>query len=485
MADSEDRIARWKARRGDAAADSRAARTAGIEIQSDAPTEPDAAPTDTSQSRAAALRESLSRAAPAPSAAASTARATPLPDRPDPLDELEEPGINRDLPSRESIAAAQASADERRRAIARRRRWRYLLVLGLPALLFALYALLVVTPLYEARSTFSVTTAGGDSGMATPALGIGGPSPTLAEEYEMRAFLTSRAVMKRMEEEHGYLTHLAGSADFLSGPGAPLGLGDPLGYYQRRVDVIINVQEGLATLTVQGVTRTDAERYAEILLELARERLAETSRQLNTDQLDGLEEEVATARTEVDRAATALGQVQQARGDIDPVASATAVYQLIGQLELRLSEVRAQRDALLANGLDRSPLLPRLNAQIGTIEGQIAEQRERLAGGGAQTVQRSALLLERARTQKELAEATLAATLQTLEQARVEALKRREYLVVVAPPSAPAAANVWRQAKAVAWIVLGGLAAIAIGLVAGAMRRRREADDMTEDQWPQ
>jgi capsular polysaccharide transport system permease protein len=300
----------------------------------------------------------------------------------------------------------------------------------------------------------------------------------------MRAFLTSREVMERMEEQHGYLSHLQSAADGIGGVRGVGGLRDPLAYYQSRVNVTINVQEGLAVLKVRANTQADAERYAGYLIGYARARLADTAQQLNTDQLEGLQEEVATARNEVNEAANALGEVQQARGELDPVAAASAVYQLIGGLELRLTEVRAQRDSLLSNGLDRSPLLPRLNAQIATLERQIDEQRARLAGDGSQSVQRSALLLERARARKELADATLAATLQTMEQARVEALKRREYLVVIAPPSAPLLPNVGRTARAISWLILLAVLAGVIWVAWQRLRERRrnDADDALWDE---
>ena len=379
--------------------------------------------------------------------------------------------LNRGLPTVESIGEAHQVAAERRERIVQRRRIRYLVLLGLPLLLFAFYSVFLASTLYEATTVFTVTTASKEQGGAAASpLALGAPAPSLSQEYEMREFLTSRAAMQAMEEEHGYLQHLAATGDMFTGPGKPFGLTDELDYYRRRVNISVNVQEGLATLHVHAATQEDALRYSGALLEFARERLAGVAKQLNDDQVAALEEEVQAARNAVSEASAEVGRVQEARGEIDPVLATTSVYELISQLELKRSEARAQRDSLRANGLDESPLLPRLGAQIATLESQIAEQRERLTGTGAGSVRRSIGLLERAVTRRQLAETTLAATLETLEQARLEALKQRPYLVIVAPPSAPDRPNVWRTAKAFSWLVLF-IVALGAGYYVWRLRR--------------
>tara|TARA_R110000824_G_scaffold4308_1_gene20658 strand:+ start:4403 stop:5920 length:1518 start_codon:yes stop_codon:yes gene_type:complete len=384
--------------------------------------------------------------------------------------------INRGQPTPDSIDAAHRLAKSRRSELVNRRRWRFTKWLGIPLILFALYSLLFASTMYEARAVFTVTKASDEGGSGSAALGLAAPGSSMSAEYEMREYLRSRPVMRVMEEKHGFLSHLEKSDDIFTGPGGLLDLADPVDFYRRRVDVRINAQEGLATLTVQAGSREAASEYAAQLLALGKARLSSVADQLNRDQVGALEQEVESARQAVSLASTELGQVQQARGEVDPALTTTLIYQLIGDLELQLSALSAQRSSLHANGLSESPILPRLDSQIATLEQQISEQRARLVGTGGKTVQRSILLLEQSQTRKQLADVNLAATLQTLEQARLEALRQREYLVVVVPPNAPDRPNVWAYARAVSWAIL--LSALVALILFIAKRRRRKEDEL-------
>lgn len=384
--------------------------------------------------------------------------------------------VNRGLPNDRTISEAHQFAQARRSRITRGRRLRFLAIIGIPLALFAFYSLVITRPLYEATSVFIVKPAHSETAAPGAALGLGGPSSSLSEEYQIREFLTSRTAMRSMEKKFGFLAHSAETSDFLTRPGGLFVSSDPLAFFRRRVDVTVNMQEGLATLHVKAGTREDAVRFTDGLLDLARERLASITRQLNEDQIVSLEAEVKQARLAVNEAGAALGRVQQARGEVDPVLATNGIYQIIADLELKQTGLEAQRDGLKLNGLGRSPLLPRLNAQINTLKRQVEEQRGRLTGSGANTVQRSILVLERARTQKQLAETTLAAALTTLEQARLEALKQRQYLVLVAPPSSPDAPNVWMGAIKFSWLIL------LVALIGGAFYLWKMKAEAIEDE---
>jgi capsular polysaccharide transport system permease protein len=360
------------------------------------------------------------------------------------------------LPSPRSINESLRIATERRRGKMRGQRLRLLVFLGLPLALFVIYALLLTKPLYEAQSTFVVSSAqSGQGGGAGGLPSLLGGTGALSDEYQLRQFLTSRSTMQYMEKEYGMLSHFekAGTANFKAFNSLVPNSSDPLDRYQSWVKVTVDLQEGLAALHVQAATRNDAVRFSQGLFKLARQHIANISKLMDNDQNSTLRQEVEIASDAVNDTGREIGAIQQARGEVDPALATTGIYEFISKLELQLSEAQAQRSALRSRDLNRSPFLPSLNAQISTLQRQIREQRKRLVGGH-ESVQQSILQLERATTRKELAVASLQTAIRTLEQARLSAMAHRRYLVLISQPAAPDKPNVGALMRSIAWLIL-------------------------------
>ncbi len=487
---NEDRIKQWREKRGERAAQRReewlsdnqerleetkaeAETVSGNEAEdhADAPAD---GPARAARERAAALR-SIAASVIADAPAGETANENEADASWTSGRSRQAPPLNPGMPTDESVSSAVAFARGRRERLTRSRNLRLLGLIGVPLALFAIYSLFIVRPLYEATSVFTISSVAGSSNGSPLSLGLGGPSPSLAEEYQMREYVTSRDVMEELEREHEFLSKQSAATDFLIRPGGLFASSDPLAFYRRRVEVNVNVQEGLARLDVRAANREDALEYSNALIAMMKRRVDEIADGIRADQMAAIAREVTTARDESREASTALARAQQARNEVDPISATQGIYQIIGNFELRLSELRAQRDALLANGLDESPLLPRINTQIRTLERQVARQREALSGNGSSSMQRSLQSLGSAQLRKQLADAALAASEQTLREARLEELNRRQYLIVVAPPGVAEKPTIWAASRAFSrWLVFFVL--VALGVYAWQRYRKRDTE---------
>ena len=355
---------------------------------------------------------------------------------------LREDIVESKLPTEEEIAAEVEADRERRRERAATLRRRVLLLIGLPLLLVALYKVVFSPPLYAARTSFAIMTAA-PQGAAMPAAGLfagAGGGPGLTDAYRIREYLLSREAMREMERRHGFLAHFSRATidPFQRPVDLPLLGIDAHDFYQKRLAISVDLREGIVRLKVDAVTPEMAERFANGLLALARERTQNISEQLNADQFQALQRDVAMAQEEMRKASTVAAGIQRRRAELDPQQSAAGIYQLIGNLEVLLAEAEAERTGLTANGLSESPLLPRLNARIAELKRQIAEQRGRLVGdAGGRTVQNAAAELELATAQRRLAETSLESTMRTFEQAKLRSIEERRYLVVISAPVLP------------------------------------------------
>jgi capsular polysaccharide transport system permease protein len=372
-------------------------------------------------------------------------------------------------------ALGDSALDEARLDILTRRqqRWRKLigraaLFGGLPLLIVLLYVKLIATPLYQGEAAFTVQTSSESAPSPTAGLfSVGGSSSTIADAFTAREYILSRPMMDYMQQHFGFLDHFrSAKMDPLTRLGSS---GDPYNYYLKRVKVAVDVQEGILKLYVEARTQQDAIRFGNGILAAAEKHVNDLSHRISNDQISALTQDVQQAELQVANAGRGLAAVQVRRGEFNPEQSATAIYNLISQLELQQSDAQRQRNALLDQGLTNSPLLPQLDARVAELRSQIAEQRQRLVNPGGSSLPNALNDFQSATARKEIAQARWQSALNTLQQAYLQTLQQRRYFVVIVGMSAAAIPAV-RDVLAIAAPILGLL--LVLGLLAFAIRRK-------------
>lgn len=324
---------------------------------------------------------------------------------------------------------------ERKRDGVWRRFW-FLTILLLGSLLVLGYRQWVATPFYSATASFTVQVNREEAQPAMGILKLGG-GPIMTDAFKTQEYMLSSNMMIQMESAHGMLSHFADvHVDPISRFRSPWGLHrDPLTYYHSRVKVVVDTQEGMMRLNVQALSPVQAKEFAERLLQYAELHVNQLNKRSQEDQLSALEDDVRVAEKDVFSARKELSKVQQRQGMIDPKSSAAAVYQLLSSLEAQLAEANRERAGLLRNGLDMSPLWPRLENQIASLQRQIADQNNRLVSApGNQSIQQGLSDLDDAVSRKEIAQTRWETALRTLQDARILNLHERRYLLVVSVP---------------------------------------------------
>ncbi|MEZ5689130.1 MAG: hypothetical protein R3E21_10160 [Caenibius sp.] len=379
---------------------------------------------------------------------------------------------DRSLSETPTTATQSASIDNVRAEIDRRRTEKRMnlmrkaaVIVGIPLAFIFGYALLFATPLYTAEAAFTVQTEG-DSGGPPPTAGLialPGNSTMITDAFKARTFILSRPMMKYMEKEHGLMTHFAGM-DFLSRPGGVFGNpDDPLTYYRKRVKVMIDIQDGIVRLEVDARTPEDAVRFGNAIVKATERHVNAISDRIATDQISGLTKHTDDAEKSLTDARIQLGKVRSRKGEISPEQSATVIYGLISNLELQLAEAQGQKAALLDDGLVNSPLLPPLNAKIEELKDQIIDNRKRLSSqDGDASLAQTASAFETATIAQEIALSRWQNMLEVLQQAYLQTLRERRYVVLIAEMSSNAAPKVmdwWSIARPILifLIIFGGI----------------------------
>ncbi|HEX2802895.1 MAG TPA: hypothetical protein VHN55_02775 [Sphingomicrobium sp.] len=379
-------------------------------------------------------------------------------------------------------APADADVEVMRETILERRRLRVrslvlraALFVGIPLLAVLLYVALIATPLYRGEAVFTVQTA--SQSAPSPSAGlfaVGSAGSTISDAFKAREYILSRPMMETLQQRHAFLDHFASpEMDVLTRFNSPLGFNrDPYAYYLKRVRVQVDVQEGILHLYVYARTKEDAVRFGNAILSAAESHVNALSKKMSEDQIRSLTADVREAEQDVQQSRRALAAVQARRGDVSPEQTATAVYQLISQLQLQLAEAQRQRNSLLEQGLTNSPLLPRLKAQVEELQAQIADQKRRLSNPGGGSLLRTLNEVEGANANKEIAQARYQSALNTLQEAYLKILEQRRYFVTIVAMSAGAFPKV-RDVLSIAWPILF-LLAIVYALLFGLPRIRGE-----------
>ena len=343
-----------------------------------------------------------------------------------------------DAPGR--IPGQNSGARDLRQARARALALRAGSLVGLPTLLAVAYFGFIASDLYESVSPFTVQSAerGATPGLESIVGAIPGASAS-KDALAVREYILSRAVLARLNAEHGFAAHYqAQGADFFSRLAPDATSEEQYEYYLSRVDVDYDTLSSVLTLEVRAFTPEKAEELASAILAYSEEMVNSLAERVRLDSIAFARREVEEAESRLKAARTAVIQAQGEGADINPEASAGALLSIRASLEGELARARAELSQARAVMNRNAPQVVALQAKVRSLAAQVAKQDKRLVdptnGRGMHT---SIARFEGVLLEKEFAQAAYQSALTSLEVARADAGRQHRYLATIAPPSKP------------------------------------------------
>lgn len=206
-------------------------------------------------------------------------------------------------------------------------------------------------------------------------------------------------------------------------------------YYLGKVSIENDAALQVTRLTVRAFTPKDAQTINQRLLrqsEALVNRLAERARD---DAITIARSEVDLARARARSAALALSRFQGKQRILDPEREGAVRLQMIAKLQDELIATRTQLEQLKAFTPQASQI-PFVRSRIQSLEGEIANQTQSVAGG-ASSLSKVAVRFQELRLDNELAEKQFAAALVALEEAQAESRRKTAYVERISEPSLP------------------------------------------------
>jgi capsular polysaccharide transport system permease protein len=362
-------------------------------------------------------------------------------------------------------------------AVVLRRRSRgllsFTLLVALPTLLAVVYFGLLAADRYQSEARFVLRMPG--RSLANAAMGIAlqhgaggmagstGVARSADDGYLVQDYLESRDAMAWVET-HAALrpAYDAAPARYdlvwrFPNPFEPSGEEGLFRHFQRMVSASFDSTTGVNTLKVQAFSPGDAQRIAESLLGAAEGLVNRLNERARRDTVARAEAEVARLKARLEGAQAALTVFRERERLVDPSQAALAVLETLGKLAQEAALLSVQIGEL-SNGSPNSPQIGPLRTRRAAIEGQIAQERQRLAGD-SQSIAPRIVEYERLMLEREFAQKALVSAMTALETARVEAMAQQVYLERITQPGAPDyPAQPWRILWCVGVAVAGYMA---------------------------
>lgn len=313
-----------------------------------------------------------------------------------------------------------------------------------PASLSTFYMLFIAADQYHSSSSFSVRSieaaSGGDlMGLFTQA----STGNTTSDSYILIDYIRSAKMLALVEQKFDLKSVFAvRGLDYVYGLWSNEGLEDRLAYWRKMVRVNFDHASGIMELEVRAFDPAQAQAIAKFVMEKSDELVNNLSTSARDGVLRASHEEVRIAETRLVNAREALRTYRDESQEVDPVEGAKLALQIIGGLEAELVKLNSDMTTAKTQMSDDTPRMRVLKARIDSVEQQLATERQRLGSGDAQKsgapnsdVAGRIQQYESLETEREFAERAYAASLASLEKARIDASSKQRYLAAFIEPT--------------------------------------------------
>lgn len=340
------------------------------------------------------------------------------------------------------------------------------IIVGVPTIIAALYFGFVASDIYVSEARFALRSSQTDTSLGLDDLigsSIGGSSGQ--DSQVILDYVHSQDLLEKVQQALDLRAHYGDeSIDWLARLSDQASREEWLRYFREQVDLVHDSQSDVVTLRVRAFDPNTAQSLAELVIELGEDLVNDLSGRMEADALETADAEVAIALQKVRAASDKITRFRRANASLNPAAESSALLGIVSQIESSLVAARAELGEKLSYMREDSAAIVSLNNRIAALDRQLRLERGRLVGdaGGAEM---SGLIegYEPLALEQELAQQQYASALKSLELARIEAQRQKQYLVTFIRPHLPEAAIEPRRLQKVLTIAIFSFLTYLIG----------------------
>jgi len=220
----------------------------------------------------------------------------------------------------------------------------FLIIVGFPTLISAIYFGIFATDLYVSETRFSVRSSGGAAPTGIGALlsstGISGGSQ---DSLIVADYIRSQEIVNKLDEKLDLRGHYSGdSLDIVSRLEKSPTREDLLKYYLKRIEVIEESSGEIIILKTESPDPLFAKQLADSIVEFSEELVNTLSNRIESDSLRAARQEVEIAFEKVKQSDLALTGFRTTNTSINPAAETSALLGIVSGMEASLATAKAE-----------------------------------------------------------------------------------------------------------------------------------------------
>lgn len=316
----------------------------------------------------------------------------------------------------------------------------FLLVVGLPTALAAVYYGFFASSQYATEIQFGVRSADAQRNDATSIFqGMASASQIGLQSNIVVKYIKSRSMVDAISEKIDLRRMFSGpEVDELSRLDPNASIEALVEYWRGKVEPYFELTTGIVSVQVRAFTPEDALTIGRNVLALSESLADDLSKKARADYVKFAQEQVEEASEKLRQARQAMLEFRDRERSIDPNKEADSARLGIAKLRDELGRVRA--DYLTARGRtgENSTILVSLRDRITALESLIRDAEARMTGTESKEalpISQNIRGFENVEIERQLAEKFYDAAMQSLQRAQFEASRRAMYLEVFVTPS--------------------------------------------------
>jgi len=263
---------------------------------------------------------------------------------------------------------------------------------------------------------------------------------SLEDGRYLQVYLESNDVKKAVfPEEIAFInSYSTKSPDIWSGlPDSP-NQQQQLSFFRNQLNVIPQELSGSIVLTTSAFNADAAYSLNKKLLEQAQQFVNNVNQSISADQQVFAEKQVSYAQNRLIEASSALEAFQDRYGQLNPRAEQSAAASFITGLESRLVDLKVEEASLRRQYKDPdAPEVAYVADQVGELERQIKEERQKAVGAGGRDLNKLASQSVRLEGDVTFARDSLASAMRAADNSRMESQRQLKFIVMLSKPQIP------------------------------------------------
>ena len=315
-----------------------------------------------------------------------------------------------------------------------------LVVVGIPTAVAAIYFGLFASDIYVSESRFAIrsaktgaSTTGLAAILSSPIVSGGGQDTSVVSDYTH-----SQDMLQRVREQLPITDHYGSSSvDLLSRLDDDATQEEVLKYFKEHVVLLRDSSSDVLTLKVKAYNPEMAQALSQLIIKLNEDLVNTLSSRIEKDALQTALDEVQRASDKVHEASVQITRFQNDNASLNPAAESSAILGMVTGIETKLIEARAELGEKLAFMRENSPEVVTLKNRVNALSRQLRLEKGRVVGGDGQQMNNLIESYQPLMLEQEMAQQQYASALTSLEVARVEAQRKKQYLITFIQPNLP------------------------------------------------